>query len=106
MEPVYSYSLNEGIKDGFLTPFRVKCFTTTLDDYSYASDDEVLEGIVEQGKVYLEKDFNKVIKMEAREKKRVMLLQFFYACFYILSNTKSKNSFCFSAKFFTIIGLV
>ena len=26
-EPVYSYSLNEGIKDGFLTPFRVKCFT-------------------------------------------------------------------------------
>ena len=44
-----------------------------MDDYSYASDDEVLEGIVEQGKVYLEKDFNKVIKMEAREKKRVML---------------------------------
>ena len=89
-EPVYSYSLNEGIKDGFLTPFRVKCFTTTLDDYSYASDDEVLEGIVEQGKVYLEKDFNKVIKMEAREKKRVML-------FFTEMNSKEKTIiFCAS----------
>ena len=64
----------------------MKCFTTTLDDYSYASDDEVLEGEVEQGKVYLEKDFNKVIKMEAREKKRVML-------FFTEMNSKKKQLF-------------
>ena len=32
-EPVFSYSLKDGINDGFLTPFRVKQIATTLDDY-------------------------------------------------------------------------
>jgi type I restriction enzyme R subunit len=31
-EPVYIYSLKEGINDGFLTPFRVKQISTTLDE--------------------------------------------------------------------------
>ena len=30
-EPVYIYSLKEGINDGFLTPFKVKQISTTLD---------------------------------------------------------------------------
>ena len=34
-EPVYVYSLKEGINDGFLTPFKVKRIRTTLDDYRY-----------------------------------------------------------------------
>jgi type I restriction enzyme, R subunit len=34
-EPVYVYSLKEGINDGFLTPFRVKQISTTLDEYVY-----------------------------------------------------------------------
>jgi superfamily II DNA or RNA helicase len=34
-EPVYLYSLNEGINDGFLTPFKVKRIRTSLDDYIY-----------------------------------------------------------------------
>jgi type I restriction enzyme R subunit len=34
-EPVYLYSLKEGINDGFLTPFKVKRIRTTLDDYIY-----------------------------------------------------------------------
>jgi len=38
-EPVYVYSLKEGISDGFLTPFKVKRIKTTLDDYIYTSDD-------------------------------------------------------------------
>src|ERR1035437_2779451 len=45
-EPVYIYSLREGINDGFLTPFRVKQIATTLDDYIYTPDDQVVEGEV------------------------------------------------------------
>ncbi len=36
-DPVYIYSLKEGINDGFLTPFKVKRIKTTLDDYIYTS---------------------------------------------------------------------
>jgi type I restriction enzyme R subunit len=70
-EPVYSYSLKEGINDGFLTPFKVKRIKTTMDDYMYASDDEVVEGEIEEGKLYQESDFNKIIEIEGREAKRV-----------------------------------
>jgi len=70
-EPVYIYSLKEGINDGFLTPFRVKQIATTLDDYVYEPDDEVVEGEVEAGKVYGEPDFNRSIEIEARERYRV-----------------------------------
>ncbi len=72
-EPVYSYSLKEGINDGFLTPFRVKQIGTTLDDYVYVADDEVLEGEIEVGKRYEEKDFNKSIEIREREAYRVKL---------------------------------
>ncbi|MDY7030259.1 MAG: type I restriction-modification enzyme R subunit C-terminal domain-containing protein, partial [Spirochaetota bacterium] len=70
-EPVYIYSLKEGINDGFLTPFKVKQIATTLDDYVYTSDDQVIEGEVEAGRRYVEDDFNRVIEIEAREKYRV-----------------------------------
>lgn len=70
-EPVYIYSLKEGINDGFLTPFKVKRIKTTLDDYLYTSDDDVLEGMVEEGKLYKEPDFNRIIEIKAREAKRV-----------------------------------
>jgi type I restriction enzyme, R subunit len=70
-EPVYIYSLKEGINDGFLTPFKVKRIKTTLDDYRYSSDDTVLEGDVDEGKLYKESDFNRTIEIEAREAKRV-----------------------------------
>jgi type I restriction enzyme R subunit len=71
-EPVFTYSLKEGIQDGFLTPFKVKRIQTTIDEYIYTSDDEVLEGEVEEGYVYNESDFNRKIIIEAREKKRVI----------------------------------
>ena len=70
-EPVYIYSLKEGINDGFLTPFKVRQIATTLDDYVYTSDDNVIEGEVEENKRYTEDDFNRVIEIEAREKYRV-----------------------------------
>jgi len=73
-EPVYTYSLKEGVNDGFLTPFKVKRIQTTLDQYVYTSDDEIVEGEVEEGKVYEETDFNKIIKIKEREAKRVQIM--------------------------------
>lgn len=70
-EPVFTYSLREGIEDGFLTPFRFKRMKTTMDEYVYSNDDEVLEGEVEEGRVYTAKDFNQIIEIKAREKKLV-----------------------------------
>ncbi|MCS0541170.1 DEAD/DEAH box helicase family protein [Aeromonas veronii] len=70
-EPVYSYSLKEGINDGYLTPFRVRQHATTLDEYIYTSDDKVIQGEVERGRVYTEQDMNRIIEIAAREKKRV-----------------------------------
>ncbi len=70
-EPVYIYSLKEGINDGFLTPFKVKQISTTMDEYVYTADDKIMEGEVEYGKRYEEKDFNRTIVIEERERKRV-----------------------------------
>ena len=70
-EPVYVYSLKEGINDGFLTPFRVKQIQTTLDEYVWTPDDVVLEGEVEAGKLYGEGDFNKKLEIKERERERV-----------------------------------
>jgi len=73
-EPLYVYSLKEGINDGFLTPFKVKRIQTTLDEYVYVSDDQVVEGEVEEGKIYTEADFNRIIEIKEREAKRVKII--------------------------------
>ncbi|MCC6298387.1 MAG: GIY-YIG nuclease family protein [Anaerolineales bacterium] len=70
-EPVYVYSLKEGINDGFLTPFKVRRMKSTLDEYVYTSDDTIIEGEVEAGKVYKESDFNRIIEIKQREADRV-----------------------------------
>lgn len=72
--PVFVYSLKEGIKDGFLTPFKVKRIQTTIDEYQYTNDDEILEGEVEEDRIYEEQDFNRSIVIEDRERKRVQEL--------------------------------
>ncbi len=72
-EPVYIYSLKEGINDGFLTPFKVKQISTTLDEYVYTPDDKLIEGEIETGKRYTEADFNKIIEIKEREAHRVKL---------------------------------
>jgi type I restriction enzyme R subunit len=72
-EPVYIYSLKEGINDGFLTPFKVKRIQTTLDDYIYTSDDQIIEGEIEEGRIYTEPDFNRIIEIKEREAKRVKI---------------------------------
>ncbi|WP_320169826.1 EcoAI/FtnUII family type I restriction enzme subunit R [Maridesulfovibrio sp.] len=70
-EPVYIYSLKDGINDGFLTPFKVVQIATTLDDYVYTPDDSIIEGEPEEGKRYGENDFNRKIEIRERESNRV-----------------------------------
>ena len=72
-EPVFIYSLKEGINDGFLTPFKVKRIQTTLDKYIYNSDDKIIEGEIEEGRWYEEPDFNRIIEIKEREAKRVQI---------------------------------
>ena len=72
-EPVYIYSLKEGINDGYLTPFKLRQIATTIDDYIYTDDDKIIEGEVEEGKQYKEEDFNRIIQIKEREAHRVKL---------------------------------
>ncbi len=72
-DPVYTYSLKEGINDGFLTPFKVKRIQTTLDDYIYTNDDQLVEGEIEEGRIYTEPDFNRNIEIKEREAKRIKI---------------------------------
>ena len=70
-EPVFTYSLNEGVEDGFLTPFRVKRIESNIDDYVFTSDDKVLDGESKPGEFYAAEKFNISIEIIARERKRV-----------------------------------
>jgi type I restriction enzyme R subunit len=72
-EPVFTYSLKDGINDGYLTPFKIKQISTTLDEYVFTPDDTLIEGEIETGKRYEEADFNKIIEIKEREAHRVKL---------------------------------
>ena len=72
-DPVYIYSLKEGINDGFLTPFRLKEFDTTIDTYQFTEDDEVISGEIDVDREYTEADFNAIIEIKEREEYRVKL---------------------------------
>ena len=73
-EPVYTYALKDGINDGFLTPFKVRQIATNLDEYIYSTKDELIEGAVDEARVYTEADFNRIIEIAERERYRVQLL--------------------------------
>ncbi|MBR5033095.1 MAG: DEAD/DEAH box helicase family protein [Treponema sp.] len=74
-EPVYVYSLKQGIEDGYLTPYRVKiCQNKILDEYQYDPDDKIIQGeeLLDKDKTYTEKDFYKGdIKIRQRDEDRV-----------------------------------
>jgi type I restriction enzyme R subunit len=72
-EPVYIYSLKEGINDGFLTPFRVKEISTTGDTYTYTTDDTVIEGEIEKDRKYNLEDQNRIIQLMDVERYRVKI---------------------------------
>lgn len=43
-EPVYKYSLKDGISDGYLTPYRVKICHSTISGYQYERGDKIING--------------------------------------------------------------
>lgn len=75
-EPVYVYSLKQGIEDGYLTPYRVKiCQNKILDEYQFTEGDVIIQGedLLDKDKVYTEKDFyNGDIKIRQRDEDRVV----------------------------------
>lgn len=66
-EPVYIYSLKDGINDGFLTPFKVKQISTTADTYTFTPDDIVEQGEIEEGREYTRDEMNRMIQIKERE---------------------------------------
>ena len=71
-DPVYTYSLKQGIEDGFLVPFRVDISTSNIDDYQYKEGDIVKSGEIDPEKVYSESDFyNGRIQIKERDEHRV-----------------------------------
>ena len=72
-EPRYVYSLRDGIEDGFLTPFKVKKVSTTLDGYKHGPGDIVLEGELDKEE-YEKEEMNRVIVIPDREEAMVKVM--------------------------------
>lgn len=74
-EPVYQYSLKQGIEDGYLTPYRVKsCTNQIIDEYIYNEEDKIIRGteLLDKEKTYCEADFyHGKIKIRERDELRV-----------------------------------
>lgn len=64
-DPVYEYSLKEGINDGFLTPYRVKRIRTNLDELVLTDEDEIIQGVAEKP-IYETPDYDRSIVVDER----------------------------------------
>ncbi len=59
-DPVYEYSLKEGINDGFLTPYKVKRIRTNIDEYRFNPND-IITGELEEQIIELEQFEKQVV---------------------------------------------
>lgn len=59
-DPIYEYSLKEGINDGFLTPYKVKRIQTNIDEYRFNPND-IIQGQLEEQIVALDKFEREVV---------------------------------------------
>ncbi len=68
--PVYTYSLRQGIEDGFLAPYRVHRVITTVDAAGWRPSKDELDrfGRPVPDDEYQTKDFERVIALRARTK--------------------------------------
>ena len=68
--PVYQYSLKQGIEDGFLAPYKVKRIITSIDAMGYrpAKHETDKTGKLIPDKEYKTKDFEKTLVIEQRTK--------------------------------------
>lgn len=66
-EPIYTYSLKEGIEDGFLAPFRVINIHTNIGDgwRPYKNQRDIYGNIIED-RIYNNSDFDYKIIIEDR----------------------------------------
>lgn len=64
-KPIYEYSLNDGISDGFLTPYKVKRVKTNIDEYIHTNDNTVIQGEIKKDR-YGINDFDKNITIIQR----------------------------------------
>ena len=67
-DPVYTYSLKEGIADGFLAPYKVVKpeLSIDADDYRPQKGEKDKYGNVIEDRVYNQKDFDRRIVIESR----------------------------------------
>jgi type I restriction enzyme R subunit len=64
-EPVYQYSLIDGINDGFLTPYKVLRLGTNMDSYALQAGDRIVQGNVDKASYELS-DFERNIILPQR----------------------------------------
>jgi type I restriction enzyme R subunit len=66
--PLYIYSLKQGIEDGFLSPYRVRRILTTFDAAGWRPDEGQLDkyGRAIPDEEYHTKDFERTISLQAR----------------------------------------
>ena len=69
-EPLYTYSLKEGIQDGFLAPYKVIriAFDKDLEGYRPKKGQKDAEGNLVEDRIYNIKDFDREIILENRTK--------------------------------------
>ena len=70
--PVYSYSLKEGISDGFLAPYKVikVLLDVDADDFRPEKGQKDRYGYEIEDRVYNQKDFDRVLVIDERTKQR------------------------------------
>lgn len=68
-KPLYTYSLRQGIEDGFLAPYRVISVELNIDKEGYRPPAGKLdvEGKPVEDRVYTQKDFDRTIVVEERQ---------------------------------------
>ncbi len=60
-DPIYEYSLKDGINDGFLTPYKVKRIQTNIDEYKFDPNDIIVGDLA-----------NQIVKLEQFEKEVII----------------------------------
>src|SRR5205809_5458358 len=68
--PVYSYSLKQGIRDGFLAPYKVVKVHIDVDVEGYRPEKGQLdrEGLEVEDRIYNQTDFDRTLVLDARTK--------------------------------------
>ena len=68
--PVYTYSLRQGIEDGFLAPYRVHRVITTVDAAGWrpSKDEQDRYGRAVPDEEYQTRDFERIVALRARTK--------------------------------------